>query len=70
MMMMAKNILKKDAIKVLKCHIYGKLKIPFSAKWNLIGPMSNFMAAINAIDVNRKKYASIKNLLSLFNHNF
>jgi hypothetical protein len=40
---------------VLKCQIYGKLKIPISAKWNFIGPISNFIAANNAMEVSKPK---------------
>ena len=29
--------------------------MPCSAKWNFIGPISNLMAATNAIDVNNTK---------------
>jgi hypothetical protein len=51
----SKKNLKMDAIKVLKCQMYGKLKIPCSAKWNLKNPKSNLIAAINAIDVSNTK---------------
>jgi hypothetical protein len=35
--------------------MYGKLKIPASAKCNLNSPNSNFIAAISAIDVSNPK---------------
>jgi hypothetical protein len=35
--------------------MYGKLKIPISAKWNLIGPISNLIAAIKAMEVKSAK---------------
>jgi len=43
------------AIYVLKCQMYGKLKMPASAKCNLKLPNSNFIAAINAMEVNNPK---------------
>lgn len=37
--------------------------MPCSARWNFTGPMSNFIEAIRAIDVNKIKYAKIRTLL-------
>src|SRR5690606_1818544 len=62
---MAKNNLNHEAINVLKCHIYGKLKMPCLAKWNSIGPISNFIAAMSAMEVNKAKYEIIKIRLAL-----
>ena len=59
---MAKNIFKSAMIKVLKCQIYGKLKIPCSAKLNFMGPNSTFIVLRNAIPKIKIKYTKVKTL--------
>ena len=51
----AKNILNNAATNVLKCQMYGKLKIPWSAILISLPKMVNLMELINAIELNKIK---------------
>ena len=66
----AKNNFSIEAMYVLKCHMYGKLKIPCSAIFISKLPMLNFREAIKAIKESKTKYAKIKTLLDLFLNNY
>ena len=51
----AKNILNNAATNVLKCQMYGKLKIPWSAILISKVPKLNFIDATKAIELNKTK---------------
>lgn len=64
-MTMARKSLNQAVKKVLKCQMYGKLKMPWSASWKWMSPKSKFTIEIRAMEVIRTKYMIMSTLLVL-----